>query len=43
MMKPDHSAVWRLKLYDIIFEADTFEGRLYEVVLLFAIAGSEEL
>jgi voltage-gated potassium channel len=39
-MRPENSAGWRLKLYDIIFEADTFEGKLFDVILLIAIAGS---
>ena len=31
-------ALWRQKLYSIIFEADTRAGRVFDLVLLFAIA-----
>ncbi|MCB1193350.1 MAG: ion transporter [Leptospiraceae bacterium] len=30
-------ANWKLKLYEIIFEADTFAGKLFDIVLLIAI------
>jgi voltage-gated potassium channel len=39
-MKPESAPIWKLKLYEIIFEADTPEGKLFDVVLLLAIAGS---
>lgn len=39
-MRPDPKPAWRSKMYDIIFEADTFEGKLFDVILLIAIAGS---
>ncbi len=35
--KPVHIKNWREKLHEIIFEADTFEGKAFDVVLLFAI------
>ena len=39
-MRPDDKPYWRSKLYDIIFEANTFEGKLFDIILLIAIAGS---
>lgn len=40
-MKPKHreipDASWRRKLHEIIFEADTFGGRVFDVVLICAI------
>ncbi|MBE0662016.1 MAG: ion transporter [Bacteroidales bacterium] len=39
-MRPDPTPAWRSKMYDVIFEADTFEGKLFDVILLIAIAGS---
>lgn len=39
-MRPDPKPAWRSKVYEIIFEADTFEGKLFDVILLIAIAGS---
>lgn len=34
---PDTNSRWRLSLYEIIFEADTREGKLFDVVLLWCI------
>ncbi len=34
---PDTNARWRLRLYEIIFEADTSEGKLFDVVLIWSI------
>lgn len=39
-MEPNKSKKWRSKLYEIIFEADTYEGKLFDVILLIAIAAS---
>jgi len=39
-MRPDETKLWRSKLYEIIFEADTPEGKFFDVVLLIAIAAS---
>jgi len=39
-MRPDDNKLWRSKLYDIIVEADTPNGKLFDVVLLIAIAAS---
>jgi len=39
-LRPENSTGWHLKFYDIIFEADTFEGKLFDVILLIVIAGS---
>lgn len=37
-MRPDNTPQWRTKLYDVIFEADTFEGKFFDVILLITIA-----
>ncbi len=37
-MKPKKN--WRVKLHEIIYEADTFEGKLFDIILLFLIATS---
>lgn len=34
---PDTNARWRLRLYEIIFEADTREGKLFDIVLIWFI------
>lgn len=34
---PDTDTRWRLRLYEIIFEADTREGKLFDVVLIWCI------
>ncbi len=34
---PNTSAKWKIKAYDIIFKADTFWGKFFDVVLLIAI------
>lgn len=39
-MRPAEKPYWRSNLYEIIFEADTFEGKLFDIILLIAIAGS---
>jgi voltage-gated potassium channel len=39
-LRPDDKPAWRSKTYEIIFEADTFKGKLFDVILLIAIAGS---
>jgi voltage-gated potassium channel len=35
---PETSSYWRKRLHEIIFEADTPEGKAFDVVLLFSIA-----
>lgn len=34
---PDTNSRWRLRLYEIIFEADTREGKVFDVVLIWCI------
>lgn len=34
---PENKAKWRIRLYEIIFEAETREGKLFDVVLLWCI------
>lgn len=34
---PDDKAKWRIKLYEIIFEADTSKGRLFDIILIWLI------
>jgi voltage-gated potassium channel len=34
---PDTNARWRLRLYEVIFEADTREGKLFDIVLIWFI------
>ena len=36
-MKPTRKSTWRSKLHDIIYEADTPIGRLFDIVLLILI------
>ncbi len=35
--RPERPTTWRTKLYEVIFEADTPAGKLFDVVLLVAI------
>lgn len=35
-----HPAAWRIKLHEIIFEADTFAGKLFDIALIVAIVFS---
>ncbi len=39
MIQP-HATMWRAKLYDIIFEAETPAGKWFDIILLWAILGS---
>ena len=39
-MKPEHKHNWKTKLHEIIYEADTPAGKLFDVVLLIAILAS---
>lgn len=34
---PDDKAKWRIRLYEIIFEADTRQGKLFDVILIWCI------
>lgn len=34
---PENKAKWRIKLYEIIFEADTHKGRLFDIILIWCI------
>ncbi|WP_417588424.1 ion transporter [Owenweeksia hongkongensis] len=38
--RPENMTGWRARWYEIIFEADTPKGKLFDVVLLIAILGS---
>lgn len=38
--QPKNKDGWRARWYEIIFEADTPKGKLFDVILLFAILGS---
>ena len=40
MEKSSKNLNWKEKLHEIIYEADTKEGKLFDVVLLFAIIAS---
>lgn len=37
---PKHISKWRNKLHEIIYEADTRHGRLFDIILIFAILAS---
>jgi voltage-gated potassium channel len=39
-MKPAKPISWKTKLHEVIFEADTRAGKLFDVVLLILILGS---
>ena len=39
-MKPSKPISWRTKLHEVIFEADTRPGKLFDIVLLILILGS---
>ncbi|MCJ7554301.1 MAG: ion transporter [Ignavibacteriaceae bacterium] len=34
---PDDKAKWRVRMYEIIFEADTREGKLFDIILIWCI------
>ena len=40
MKKAENKPYWKLKIHEIIYEADTKEGRLFDVILLLAIIAS---
>lgn len=40
MKKKDNNTSWKSKLHEIIYEADTKEGKLFDVILLIAIIAS---
>lgn len=40
MKKTENKPYWKLKIHEIIYEADTKEGRLFDVILLLAIIAS---
>lgn len=39
-MEPEHKHNWKTKLHEIIYEADTPSGKLFDIVLLIAILAS---
>ena len=39
-MNPPRSISWKTKLHEVIFEADTRAGKLFDIVLLILILGS---
>ena len=39
-MEPEHKHNWKTKLHEIIYEADTPAGKLFDVILLAAILAS---
>ena len=43
MEKSSKNLNWKEKLHEIIYEADTKEGKLFDVVLLFAISHGQFL
>jgi voltage-gated potassium channel len=40
MMEPNNKHNWRTKLHEVIYEADTPAGKLFDVILLIAILAS---
>ena len=34
---PDDKAKWRVRIYEIIFEADTYKGKLFDIILIWCI------